>query len=107
MDARVKPAHDEGRNVVRKSEIRCRRSDVADQRPTSDLRSPASDIRSPNLPELTVSELAFALKRTIEDAYGCVRVRGELGKVNYHSSGHVYVDLKDDRACLAGVIWRS
>src|SRR5437588_12626497 len=59
-----------------------------------------------NLVEMTVSELSAALKRTIEDAYGYVRVRGELGNVKYHSSGHVYLDLKDDKACLAGVIWR-
>src|SRR5271168_2642476 len=60
-----------------------------------------------NLPELTVSELSMALKRTIEDSYGYVRVRGELGKVSYHGNGHVYFDLKDERACIAGVIWRS
>src|SRR5271155_2509421 len=60
-----------------------------------------------NLPELTVSELSMALKRTIEDAYGYVRVRGELGKVSYHGNGHVYFDLKDDRASIAGVIWRG
>jgi exodeoxyribonuclease VII large subunit len=60
-----------------------------------------------NLPELTVSELSVALRRTIEEAYGYVRVRGELGKVSYHGNGHVYFDLKDDRACVAGVIWRS
>jgi len=60
-----------------------------------------------NLPELTVSELSAALKRTIEDAYGYVRVRGELGKVSYHANGHVYFDLKDERASIAGVIWRS
>src|SRR4029077_17766705 len=40
-------------------------------------------------------------------AYGYVRVRGELGKVSYHGNGHVYFDLKDDRASIAGVIWRS
>ena len=56
--------------------------------------------------ELTVSELSAALKRTVEDAYGYVRVRGELGK-HAHSSGHVYFALKDDKACLAGVIWRT
>jgi exodeoxyribonuclease VII large subunit len=82
-------------------------SEIRDERSDSPIRHPTPDIRHPNLPELTVSELAFALKRTIEDAYGYVRVRGELGAVKYHSSGHVYVDLKDDRACLAGVIWRS
>ena len=60
-----------------------------------------------NVPELTVSELSMALKRTIEESYGYVRVRGELGKVSYHGNGHVYLDLKDDRASIAGVIWRS
>ena len=60
-----------------------------------------------NLLELTVSELSAQLKRTLEDAYGYVRVRGELGNVKYHSSGHVYLDLKDDRACIAGVVWRT
>src|SRR3989442_9349933 len=66
----------------------------------------ATEVR-PNLPELTVSEFSMALKRTIEDAYDHVRVRGELGKVSYHSNGHVYFDLKDDKACVAGVIWRN
>src|SRR4051812_48145743 len=61
----------------------------------------------PNIAELTVSELSAALKRTLEDGFSYVRVRGELGKVNYHSNGHVYFDLKDDQACIAGVIWRS
>jgi exodeoxyribonuclease VII large subunit len=72
-------------------------------------RTPKAAMNEPrlNLPELTVSELSTALKRTIEDAYGYVRVRGELGKVSYHGNGHVYFDLKDDRACIAGVIWRS
>src|SRR5215831_13474978 len=73
------------------------------------LAGPRAPMNEPrlNLPELTVSELSTALKRTIEDAYGYVRVRGELGKVSYHSNGHVYFDLKDERACIAGVIWRS
>ena len=57
--------------------------------------------------ELTVSEVSAALKRTIEEGFDYVRVRGELGKVSYHSNGHVYFDLKDERACIAGVIWRS
>ena len=59
-----------------------------------------------NLVEMTVSELSAALKRTVEETYGYVRVRGELGNVKYHSSGHVYLDLKDEKACIAGVIWR-
>ncbi|MEA2861859.1 MAG: exodeoxyribonuclease large subunit, partial [Methylobacteriaceae bacterium] len=49
-----------------------------------------------NAPELTVSELSAALKRTVEDRFGYVRVRGEIS--NYrgpHSSGHAYFCLKD------------
>src|SRR5262245_34674794 len=60
-----------------------------------------------NLPELTVSELSASLKRALEDGFGYVRVRGELGNVKYHSSGHVYLDLKDEKACLAGIVFRS
>ena len=55
----------------------------------------------------SVSELAFALKRTIEDAYGFVRLRGELSKVTFHGNGHVYLDLKDERASISGVIWKG
>ena len=60
-----------------------------------------------NAPAYTVSELAFALKRTLEDAYGFVRLRGELSKVTRHASGHIYLSLKDDRACIDGVVWKT
>src|SRR5690349_11360594 len=61
-----------------------------------------------NVTELTVSELSAALKRTVEDAYGYVRVRGEIsGYKGPHSSGHCYFALKDDRAKIDGVIWKS
>src|SRR5690349_15721668 len=60
-----------------------------------------------NVTELTVSELSAALKRTVEDAYGYVRVRGEIsGYKGPHSSGHCYFALKDDRAKIDGVIWK-
>ncbi|HXC55290.1 MAG TPA: exodeoxyribonuclease VII large subunit [Rhizomicrobium sp.] len=61
----------------------------------------------PNLPEFSVSELSFALKRTVEDAFPFVRVRGEVSKVTFQSSGHVYFDLKDDKAVLNAVCWRG
>jgi len=60
-----------------------------------------------NLPEVTVSELSADLRRTLEEAFGFVRVRGELGKVTHHSNGHIYLDLKDDKASIASVIWRN
>ena len=60
-----------------------------------------------NAPEYTVSELSGAVKRVVEGEFGFVRVRAEVGRVTRHRSGHVYLDLKDDRACLSGVIWRT
>src|ERR1700752_2903091 len=60
-----------------------------------------------NLPEYSVSEISSALKRTVEDAFGFVRVRGEVSKVTFQSSGHVYFDLKDDKAVLNAVCWRG
>src|SRR5215472_4925483 len=61
-----------------------------------------------NAPEFTVSELSAALKRTVEDAYGHVRVRGEIsGFRGPHSSGHCYFALKDENARIEAVIWKS
>lgn len=61
-----------------------------------------------NAPELSVSELSFALKRTVEDAYGFVRVRGEIsGYRGPHSSGHAYFAIKDDGAKIDAVVWRG
>ncbi|MEM8877706.1 MAG: exodeoxyribonuclease VII large subunit [Pseudomonadota bacterium] len=60
-----------------------------------------------NLPEQTVSEISGAIKRNVEETFSYVRVRGELGRVSRPASGHVYLDLKDDRAVLSGVIWKG
>lgn len=56
---------------------------------------------------LSVSELAASLKRTIETNYDHVVVRGELGRVTIAKSGHMYADLKDDRAVLNTIMWRG
>ena len=67
-----------------------------------------TDARRSNAPEITVSELAGALKRAIEDRFGYVRVRGEItGYRGPHSSGHAYFSLKDESARLDAVIWRT
>jgi len=61
-----------------------------------------------NVVEWTVSELSSALRRTVEDAYGYVRVRGEVsGFKGASPSGHVYFRLKDDKAVLEAVIWKG
>ncbi|MEO9971771.1 MAG: exodeoxyribonuclease VII large subunit [Hyphomonadaceae bacterium] len=64
--------------------------------------SPAS-----NQPELTVSELSASLKRTVESNFDHVRVRGELGRVTIARSGHMYADIKDDKAVLNTVMWKG
>ena len=67
-----------------------------------------ADARASNAPEITVSELASALKRAIEDRFGYVRVRGEIsGYRGPHSSGHAYFSLKDAGARLDAVVWRT
>ncbi|PKR55789.1 exodeoxyribonuclease VII large subunit [Thalassospira marina] len=60
-----------------------------------------------NLPEFSVSDLSNALKRTVEDAFSFVRVRGEISGFKRASSGHLYLALKDDNAVLDGVCWRG
>jgi exodeoxyribonuclease VII large subunit len=70
----------------------------------TDLAPPTED---GNAKAYSVSELAFALKRTLEDAYGFVRLRGELSKVTHHSNGHVYLTVKDERASIDGVVWKG
>jgi exodeoxyribonuclease VII large subunit len=66
------------------------------------------DARPTNAPEITVSELASALKRAIEERFGYVRVRGEIsGYRGPQSSGHAYFSLKDANARLDAVIWRT
>ena len=67
-----------------------------------------AEFRPGNLLEFTVSELSAALKRTVEDAYGHVRVRGEIsGFRGAHSSGHCYFALKDQSAKIEAVIWKG
>ena len=59
-----------------------------------------------NAPEFTVSEISGAVKRVIEGEFGRVRVRGEIGRVMRHASGHLYFDLKDEAASLGSVAFR-
>ena len=60
-----------------------------------------------NLPEYTVSELSLALKRSIEESFSHVRVRGEISGFKRVGSGHCYFALKDAEAVLDAVCWRQ
>src|SRR6185369_7018058 len=78
--------------------------DLPDDTPPGLLANVASGDSSP---ALSVSELSGALKRTIETAFGQVRVRGEISGFKRHASGHCYFTLKDENACIDAVIWRT
>ena len=60
-----------------------------------------------NQPEFSVSEISGAIKRFIEGEFSYVRIKGEIGRISFPRSGHVYLDLKDERAVLSGVIWKG
>ena len=60
-----------------------------------------------NVPEYSVSEISGALKRTVEETFALVRVKGEISGFKRHSSGHLYFALKDADAVLDAVCWRG
>ena len=61
-----------------------------------------------NIREWSVTELSAALRKTVEDLYGYVRVRGEIsGYRGPHSSGHCYFSLKDESAKIEAVVWKG
>lgn len=74
---------------------------------SSDDRLLATSEAGDNSAPLTITEISQALKRTVEDRFGYVRLRGELSGVKRAASGHLYLALKDDKAVLDGVMWRS
>jgi exodeoxyribonuclease VII large subunit len=60
-----------------------------------------------NAQAMSVSELSSALKRTVEDRFGHVRVRGEISGFKRAASGHIYFSLKDENARLDAVMWKG
>ena len=60
-----------------------------------------------NIPEFSVSDISVAIKRHIEGSFSYVRVKGELGRVTKPASGHIYLDIKDEKSVLAGIIWKG
>jgi exodeoxyribonuclease VII large subunit len=73
----------------------------------ADARLLADSQPGDNAPALSVSELAFALKRVVEDSFGMVRLRGEISGYKRAASGHAYLTLKDDKACIDAVMWKT
>lgn len=57
--------------------------------------------------QLTVSELTSILKKTLETSFYGLTVTGEVSGFRPASTGHWYFSLKDDKALINAVIWRS
>ncbi len=71
-------------------------------------KAPKATAKSTNVGEYTVSELSGAIKRSLEDGFGYVRLRGEVsGYRGPHASGHCYFGLKDEKSKIDAVIWRG
>jgi len=60
-----------------------------------------------NIPEYSVSEISGAVKRTLESAFGRVRVRGEITEFKTYPSGHSYLSMKDEAGTIRAIIWRG
>ena len=60
-----------------------------------------------NMAEYSVSEVSLAIRKTVEANFGMVKIRGEVGRISKPASGHIYLDLKDERSVLSGVIWKG
>lgn len=73
----------------------------------STINKPSSDDGGSNVPEYSVSEISQSLKKTVEQSYSHVRVRGEISRVTLAKSGHLYTSLKDDNAVLDAICWRG
>jgi exodeoxyribonuclease VII large subunit len=80
---------------------------MSDNAPNDDPRLLANERPGDNAPAMSVSELSSALKRTVEERFGHVRVRGEISGFKRAASGHIYFCLKDDNARLDAVMWRG
>jgi exodeoxyribonuclease VII large subunit len=65
------------------------------------------DTPASNIPDYSVSDLAGAIRRTLEGAFGRVRVRGEITELKRYPSGHTYLSLKDEDAKIEAVIWKT
>ena len=61
---------------------------------------PQDGVAGDNRPIFSVSEISQSLKRTVEENYAHVRVRGEISRFTLARSGHMYMTLKDENSFL-------
>ena len=56
---------------------------------------------------LSVSELNEQIKTLLESSFTRVLVEGELSRITFHNSGHIYFTLKDSGSTLKAVMFRG
>jgi len=56
---------------------------------------------------LTVSALNEQIKTVLESTFERVFVEGELSRITFHNSGHIYFTLKDSSSALSAVMFRG
>ena len=66
-----------------------------------------NEVTNSNAKEYSVTELSLALKRTVEDQFGYVKLRGEISGLKRAASGHLYLNLKDDNSVIDAVMWKG
>jgi exodeoxyribonuclease VII large subunit len=67
-----------------------------------------SEMQQPDSRKIyTVYELTAGIKLLLESTFPYVTVEGEISNFTQPSSGHFYFSLKDDRAQIRAVMWKS
>lgn len=56
--------------------------------------------------EFSVSQLSALIKRSIEQNFSDICLKGEVSALKIHSSGHLYFSLKDSEAIINAVCWK-
>lgn len=59
-----------------------------------------------NNPVYSVGEFSHVIKKLVESNFTYVRIRGEISRPSFPSSGHVYFTLKDMDGTIAAIIWK-
>src|SRR6476646_895618 len=72
---------------------------------TDDLHSTTEEAAASRV--LSVSELTEQIKGTLEGQFPSVWVSGEISNFRPNKSGHFYFTLKDEKAVIPAVLWRS
>lgn len=56
---------------------------------------------------ITVSTLNEQIKGILETTFSSIYVEGEISNLTYHSSGHIYFSIKDNKSTISCVMFRG